>query len=192
MERIGMLIRRMLVQLTADRRKFGLLCALAAVGLLFWARIIVIKNLPRTVMADPEQSEMAENDDSASGTESDNNPFQVRSIQLDLVPERDPFQINVAYFPGEQKPASESGDGHKSAPSTSEDPEQAISRLHLEAVIQGNPMAVISGRTYRPGDWIDTDGPNPIRFALVEVKRRSVLLEHEGRQYELRLDGSRG
>ena len=99
MERMHMLLRRFTISLTSDRRKFGLFCALLAIGLLFWARIIVIKNLPRTVMADPEQSEMAENDDSASGTESDNNPFQVRSIQLDLVPERDPFQINVAYFP---------------------------------------------------------------------------------------------
>jgi len=192
MERMHMLLRRFTISLTTDRRKFGLFCALLALGLLFWARIIVIKNLPRTVMADQEQSEVAGSDKSAPGTESDNNHLQVRSIKLDLVPERDPFQINVAYFPGEQKPDSESGDGRKSAPSTSEDPEQAISRLHLEAVMQGNPMAVISGRTYRPGDWIDTDGPNPVRFALVEVKRRSVLLEHEGRQYELRLDGSRG
>ena len=192
MERMNMLLRRFAISLTSDRRKFGLFCALMALGLLFWARIIVIKNLPRTVMADQEQSAVAEAGNTAVGDGTDNNGLQVRSITLDIVPERDPFRINDAYFPAEQKPDLESGDGRKSALSTSEDPEQAISRLHLEAVMQGNPMAVISGRTYRPGDWIDTDGPIPIRFALVEVRRRSVLLEHEGRQYELRLDGSRG
>jgi len=51
-------------------------------------------------------------------------------------------------------------------------------------------MAVISGRTYRPGDLIDSQDSGSIRFVLVEVQRRSVVLEHAGRRYELRMGGS--
>lgn len=189
MERLHMLLRRGMVSLTADRRKFGVFCALLALGLLFWARIIVIKNLPRTVMADDEPVPAAVGDD---GVSSDNNGLEVRSIKLDLIPERDPFVLNEAYFPGNEKPVAESGDAPKSPSDSSEDPEQAISRLHLEAVMQGNPMAVISGRTYRPGDWIDVGGTSSVQFVLIEVRARSVVLEHAGRHFELRLDGSWG
>lgn len=191
MERLNVLMRRFMISLTADRRKFGVFCALLALGFLFWARIIVIKNLPRTVMAEDGQALVSGDPKFDRNEASDNNGSLVRSIELDLDPERDPFRINDAYFPGQEKHATESAEVRKSALSTP-DPELAISRLHLEAVMQGNPMAVISGRTYRPGDLIDADGPNPVRFALVEVRRRSVLLEHDGREYELRLDGSRG
>jgi hypothetical protein len=52
MHRFNMIWRRLTIQLTADRRKFGVLCTLTALGLLFWARIIVINNLPRTVLAE--------------------------------------------------------------------------------------------------------------------------------------------
>ena len=52
MQRLSMIWRRLTIQMTADRRKFGVLCALTALGLLFWARIIVINNLPRTVLAE--------------------------------------------------------------------------------------------------------------------------------------------
>ena len=192
MEQLNMLLRRFMVSLTADRRKFGVFCALLALGLLFWARIIVIKNLPRTVMADGEAVAVLADGGEGSEKWSDKNNPEVRSISLDLQPERDPFLLNEAYFPGNQKPASESGDGRKSASSSSEEPEQAISRLHLEAVMQGNPMAVISGRTYRPGDWIQAGGTESLQFMLIEVRRRSVVLEHAGRHFELRLDGSSG
>ena len=192
MERLNMLLRRFMVTLTADRRKFGVFCALLTLGLLFWARIIVIKNLPRTVMADGEGVAALVDSGAPSDGQSDKNGSEVRSVSLDLQPERDPFLLNDAYFPDSEKPASELGDGRKSPPSSSEEPEQAISRLHLEAVMQGNPMAVISGRTYRPGDWIQAGGTESLQFMLLEVRRRSVVLEHAGRHFELRLDGSRG
>ncbi|MEE2719455.1 MAG: hypothetical protein VX727_06700 [Planctomycetota bacterium] len=192
MERLNMLLRRFMVSLTADRRKFGVFCALLTLGLLFWARIIVIKNLPRTVMADDEPAALLTDGGGDAASASDKNGLQVRSISLDLQPERDPFLLNEAYFPKSEKPASDSTEARKSAPSSSEEPEQAISRLQLEAVMQGNPMAVISGRTYRPGDWIETGGTESVQFMLIEVRRRSVVLEHAGRHFELRLDGSRG
>ena len=190
MERLQVLLRRMLVQLTADRRKFALLCALAAIGLLFWARIIVIKNLPRAVMADGEGAIVASMENPGNGTTSHNQPELSRMVVLEEVPGRDPFALNSMWFNGLEEDASLSNDQPKSTPRTSEDPEQVITRLRLEAVMQGSPMAVISGRTYRPGEMIDSQDSGSIRFVLIEVQRRSVVLEYEGRRYELRMGGS--
>ena len=190
MQRLSMIWRRLTIQMTADRRKFGVLCALTALGLLFWARIIVINNLPRTVLAEDGSQLVAEGQASENTGTSENQPLDVRVVVLDATPERDPFSLSASWYPKKQEPSSLSPERPKSTPSTSEDPEQAISRLRLEAVMQGIPMAVISGRTYRPGDWIDEEEVSRIRFFLVEVRRRSVLLEHGGRQFELSLDGS--
>ena len=190
MERIEMLFRRMLVQLTADRRKLALLCALAALGLLFWARIIVIKNLPRAVMAEGEQALLATAEEPGKAPLSDNKAQLSRTVVLEVVPSRDPFALNPLWFSGLEEDASLSNDQPKSASRKSEDPEQVISHLRLEAVMQGSPMAVISGRTYRPGDLIDSQDSGSIRFVLVEVQRRSVVLEHAGRRYELRMGKS--
>ena len=190
MERLQVLLRRMLVQLTADRRKFALLCALAAIGLLFWARIIVIKNLPRAVMADGEGAIVASMENPGNGTTSHNQPELSRMVVLEEVPGRDPFALNSMWFNGLEEDVSLSNDQPKSTPRTSEDPEQVITRLRLEAVMQGSPMAVISGRTYRPGEMIDSQDSGSIRFVLIEVQRRSVVLEYEGRRYELRMGGS--
>jgi len=185
-ERMGMLFRRFMVHVTADRRKFSILCALLALGLLFWARIIVIKNLPRTALAEDGVAAAVAPAGSENSVTSENTAHVVRTVMLDVVPPRDPFTLSEEWFPKNEEPASVSSDGPKLRSTSSEDPEQAISRLRLEAVMQGSPLAVISGRTYRPGDWIEVDG---LKFVLVEVHRRSVMLEHAGRHFELRLNG---
>ena len=185
-ERMGMLFRRLMIQLTADRRKFSVLCALLVLGLLFWARIIVIKNLPRTALAEDGIAAVDEHAESENSSGSENSAHTVRTVMLDSVPARDPFTLSGIWFPKNEEPALVSSDGPKLSRTSSEDPEQAISRLRLEAVMQGSPLAVISGRTYRPGDWVEVDG---LKFVLLEVQRRSVLLEHGGRHFELRLNG---
>ena len=54
MTRFVLQLRRFGVRLTADRRRFGILCMLMAVALLFWTRLIVIKRIPRTALAETE------------------------------------------------------------------------------------------------------------------------------------------
>ena len=44
-------LRRLWIQITSDRKRFGVLCAMLVLGLLLWGRIIVTTNLPRTAMA---------------------------------------------------------------------------------------------------------------------------------------------
>ena len=47
-----LVLRRLWIQITSDRKRFGLLCAMLLIGLLLWGRIIVTSNLPRTAIAD--------------------------------------------------------------------------------------------------------------------------------------------
>jgi hypothetical protein len=46
---------------------------------------------------------------------------------------------------------------------------------------------VISGKTYQLGDPIPAFKNEEIRFTLVEVSQRSVTLEYEGREFELKM-----
>ena len=50
---MNVLLLRLWIQATADRKRFGLFGVLLAVGMLLWARIIVISNPPRTAVAVP-------------------------------------------------------------------------------------------------------------------------------------------
>ena len=47
-----LVLRRLWIQITSDRKRFGLLCAMLLIGLLLWGRIIVTSNLPRMAVAD--------------------------------------------------------------------------------------------------------------------------------------------
>jgi hypothetical protein len=62
----------------------------------------------------------------------------------------------------------------------------SLERMKLEAALAGN-MAVISGRKYRVGETIVSQPASPFQFQLVEIRQRSVMLECEGRQFELQM-----
>ncbi len=49
------------------------------------------------------------------------------------------------------------------------------------------PLAVISGKTYQLGDPIPAFENEEIRFTLLAVGERSVTLEYEGREFELKM-----
>ncbi len=44
-------------QLRSDRKKLGMICACFALAMLFWARLIVIADMPRTAIAEPSTVE---------------------------------------------------------------------------------------------------------------------------------------
>ncbi len=62
-----------------------------------------------------------------------------------------------------------------------------MSRFRLEAVMLGNPMAVISGTRYKVGSEVPAIGNAEIRFKLIEVSHRSVLLQYEEFVFSLRM-----
>ena len=89
-------LKRMWIQLTADRQRFGVLCAMLAMGLLLWARLIVVTNMPRQAIAvDP----LAPNAAVAAETP----VYQPRrpplEVHLEDTPRRNPFLISRRYFP---------------------------------------------------------------------------------------------
>ena len=186
-------LQRMWIQITADRRRFGILCAMCLVGLLLWARIIISK-LPRTAVADEEaQASQAQG---STARDSDNKESGPRTVSLWQTPRRDPFLIGDEYYPRPTNIPSLNAETGKSGPEHADDPQHAearyveylraeVAKLELEAVMTGNPMAVINGRMYRPGSNVSPPGNKELSFQLVEVSERSVILEVEGRRFTL-------
>ncbi len=194
-------LRRLWIQLTADRKRFGALCATVLLGLLLWSRIIVTSNLPRTAVAD-ENAQATEDRGSASDSAksvSDNHPVAPINVQMAEFPIRDPFLISDQYFPKPtllevlpedqakllERPAEISRD---SEALVAKRLRGLVGRFTLAAVMQGRPMAVINGRTHQLGDWIPAVDNEAVRFQLVEVRHRSVVLECEGHRFELSME----
>lgn len=195
-------LRRLWIQLTADRKRFGVLCAMLTVGLLLWARVIVVSNIPRTAAAEDgeaEETEAVERNVRSIAAHIDRVTRQAVEVRLDEAPRRDPFVINPDYFPNSPFDGQRSHEEAKSDRKRDEDDDALHSRqrqqrviqqaelLKLEAVMTGAELAVISGRTYRLGDEVPGQTDESIRFELVEVKQRSVVLKSEVHDFELAL-----
>jgi hypothetical protein len=203
-------IRRFWIRLTADRKRFGILCAALMIGLLLWARLIVVSQPPRMALAEPtdasatasttgENSPGAAGADNAkpgkrTGSRADGSPI---SVELSAKPSHDPFVISPIYFPKptpiaqtiELRPKSEAEpveDSMQIAARIAAHRRAVVERMKLEAAF-GNSWAVIDGRKYRVGDQIGRLAGSEIWFELVEIRQRSVILECEGRQFELQM-----
>ncbi len=194
-------LRRLWIQVTADRKRFGAFSVLLVLGLLLWARIIVISNLPRTAVADPDQPGSAATA-TTNGGGSDSEARRRVTVALAHSPGRDPFVINTEVFPKPTHVAELAGEGGKSKPPPA-DPKRAearltaqlralVERFTLEAVMRDPALAVISGETYRLGESVPGIGNEEIRFKLVAVMERSVILECEGRRIAMDMDSPRG
>jgi len=173
-------IRRSWLLITNDRKQFGVFCTLLLVGLLLWARIIVIARPPRTAIADESNVTTV-----ASNYASDNHDAKL-PMWLDREPNRDPFQINSSTFPI----LTESTDNvtvHVVA--NGNDAEQhSISTLHLEALM--GDLAVIDGRIFHVGDVVIGQSlRDPL--TLAEVHSRSVIISAGDRRYELTIASPR-
>ncbi len=201
-----MWLRRLWIQLTADPKRLGVLCTALLLGLLLWTRLIVVSNPPRTAVADDPGGAKKSEKPRADATKAHaSQTFGVRepvAIELSTAPERDPFVISPAHFPKPTLVTETAPVVSKSELEAVEDPMQVEARrlaqmratadtLKLEAAIGGS-MAVINGKTYRAGQWIDQRAGESHRFRLVEVKQRSVILECDGRLFEVHMAGPRG
>ena len=192
-----LVLRRMWVQITSDRRRFGLLCAMLLVGLLLWARIIVTSDVPRTAVAGGTGAS-GSGAAPAVGGESDKRKRPVSRVELARLPVRDPLAISEEHFPKPtpvdeltQDPAKLGGDaaenGKQAEARLNKELRALVDRFELEAVMQGRPMAVLNGRTYRLGDWVPAIGNDQIQFELVDVGHRSVVLEFENHQFVVKM-----
>ncbi len=189
-------LKRLWIQISMDKRRLGFLCIAVSIGLLLWARVIVIAKMPRQAVADDpgKSTDSAQRETSPA----DASEREKSTVALDRLPNRNPFVISPAYFP-ESTPVTDLRiEEEKSEPEQVEDQDHArarllvelgelVKRFSLEAVMTGSPMAVISGETYRLGDWIPAIDHEQVRFQLVEVRPRSVILAYEDHRFQIRI-----
>lgn len=215
-------LRRFWIQITSDRKRFGVLCATIGVGLLLWARLIIVSQVPRTAMADQGKSAGASTEkggkgatdkpDAKSSGKSAMKEQRVVDVRLWSLSERDPFVISPLHFPKVQTRPEVKQEAGKLPTEPAEDSSQkealllarlreSLGLVRLEAAM-GNSMAVIDGKRYRVGDVLPAIGGKSqtgggtgqgnaggerVQFTLVEVRTRSVVLEFQGRRFELEM-----
>jgi hypothetical protein len=207
-------LRRFWIRLTADRKRFGLLCGALAVGMLLWARLIVLTNIPRTAVAEKREHASAraplerparpENlGNGARGPEA-HDPIILRLAHL---PRRDPFVISNEHFPRPTNELFTPGEQGKLPASMVEDHAEAearftaalhqlVRRMRLDAVMHSpgaTPLAVIDGRTVRAGEVVQVTVATPADFhGLASVDFRLVEVAPGGRRaVVLEYDGRR-
>lgn len=199
---MSMTLRRLWIQITADKRRFGILVAALGVGLLLWARIIVISQPPRRAMAEDgsRTTAKAPAPDKKSGEAVPKRESRTIHLRLAEAPTHNPFRISSDFFPRPTPALTPGKEEPKSTPRHAEDAVQAAlrrerelreraGRLKLEAVMKGTPvMAAINGRMYAEGDALPFAESDERTFVIREIRSRSVLLEHEGFVLELRMN----
>ncbi len=192
-----LVLRRLWIQITSDRKRFGLLCAMLLIGLLLWGRIIVTSNLPRMAVADPPVNVGTKPPGGGRPGGTDNHAMRTVTVTLARTPNRDPLLISTKHFPkptpvellGQDNPkfGPNAADGEQAEARFTEELRQLVGKLRLEGVMQGT-MAVISKETFRLDDWIPAGKPGQALFHLIEIGHRSVTLECEGRRFRLHMD----
>jgi hypothetical protein len=156
-------------------------------GLRLWARIRILTSIPKTAIAD----------DPTNAPEEPRPPVELDAgLPIGTNWSLDPFQIDPRTFPKPTpapEPRAETVAEPKVAPVTTDEtpseaidgPRRASERFRLQAAGKGLSTAVIDGRILRVGDALF--GADGLRFTLVEVLEGAVILDHEGRRFEVRL-----
>ena len=198
---MSVLLRRLWIQATADRKRFGALIALVALGFLLWARIIIIENIPAQGLANPPPTPSTSTGANQGPPMPSHNGRELpeRHVSLALTPLRDPLEINSLYFPRSTRVVQTPQDVGKSPSEAAENPEQAAARLRfqLQALVDryrlemlilapDGPVARISGRVYRLGDRVPAIGNEEIWFEVVNIslERGRPLVELAYREHE--------
>ncbi len=175
MNQLLLTVRRLGVRLTADRKQFAVLCTLTAIALLFWTRLIVIKRIPRTALADQEVHEVA----SASDADDAAGERPVIEVILPERPGRDPFSIDRTLFPVTAiEEESQEIDSWVDA-------DASVASMRLEASMPP-ALAVIDGATRRRNDTVH--GSDGLSFTIAEIRPKSVVLERADARFVLRMD----
>ena len=182
MTRAWLGIRRLCLQLTADRRRFGIFCGLLAVALLFWTRLIVIQDMPRVAMAEPDLQveEASENNPAEPGT------MITRVVHVTEGPIRNPFRINPTFYPPVIEKSESIREGSKLSVQPTDKTRSALEACRLEAVM--GTVAVVSGQTCRVGSRLKDTTGGGLRIELAEVRERSVVIRCGDVRHVLYLD----
>lgn len=174
-------------QLTADKRKLTLMLLLVGVGLLLWGRLL-LKDVPRTVMANPDKSvSLAQHKGSSVPDPGD--PLARATVYIDIPDSltRDLFnQPSLSNKPSAALVISSPGPEKSPPPLADEHQQTAVQDriaavLKLQTTILGeNPRAMINGQLVAPGESIRC-------FMIKKILPRQVILENQGMEVILDL-----
>lgn len=194
--------------LTASRGRFSLVCVIALFGLLLWSRLILVSNIPRTAVAGDEDEQRSAVDDRGELQHAPGAPQESQSSDKDTshgTQESTPSGPNsVPLTHGSESVSKTSSDdwlireegkfeSQGTEKSTQEDNRNqqqkirsAIGNLRLESVMHDQLMAVLNEKSYRVGSIIRVAGFESLRIELLEIRSQSVILNCEGRRFEMR------
>jgi hypothetical protein len=175
--------KRIHEQMMAQKQKVALCTMLLAVALLLWGRLL-LKDVPRTAVADPKAVAKAGEPIQGADVSTDNQGKIVTIIPAFDRVERDLFAFDPTYYPRTEQPSQTVQSDPKSAsPQTDEDSKQQQLRtsvliesrnLKLQSTLLGKrSRAMINGVLMEPGEEI-------LGFELKEVRTRQVMLVKQG------------
>lgn len=175
-------------QVTADKKRLGIMLCALALGLLLWGRLL-LQGVPRTATADDPAKTVqnADNKPHPGGQPLHNDkPLPVVQVDLPSSPGRDPFGIDPSHYKRNPLAPYRTSAAKSTQVTPDEDAKTAAVRqeameLRLESVVTGTrPRAFINGRLLAPGD--EYEG-----FKLIQVTDRHVLLTKYGLIIRLRM-----
>lgn len=169
-------------QVTADKKKFGLLVTTVAVGLLLWGRLILIEKVPRIATADPSALSAQALDEHAEGGEGPMSLLKpLPEVRVDLSDRLS--QDLFAFRHNQYKPLPEEIIDPRDVDHPSDVVDEQVRRRELEemaknfrlqSVIQGAvPIVVINGKVLRVGETIEG-------FEVTALGTRSARVTREG------------
>lgn len=169
-------------RLNMSQKQLSLVAVLVALGLLLWGRLLM-QGVTRTATAEGGLSPIAQGPEPQA-----DNPLRERprvEVRLRREIDRDLFAVPEDAYRKVREISSPPV--QKSPPQTSDEEiraaqmREALKRLRLESTVLGQrPLALISGRSVRPGEKIEG-------FTLLEVRSRSVILRMHGLTVELEI-----
>jgi hypothetical protein len=179
--------RKLLRQLTADKKKLGLMLALVGVGLVLWARLL-LQGAPEQAVAGTAGA--AVSSQVLAAGEGQTGHVRRQTVEVDL-PEgiqRDLFSFAVGSYrrtatEAEAEPLVENKSPAQPTDETlqAQAVRQSALSLTLQTTILGeNPRAVINGQVLRPGQSIQG-------FVLIRVMPRGVVLSRRGIEVTLEM-----
>jgi hypothetical protein len=161
-------------------------------GLLLWARIRLLTNIPRTAMATESEEAVASVPAPPAFPDLPNADLPVPGL-------RDPLAISPRHFPRANRPQPLTETSPKSGLGTVDDEQRAAAvlrerlasiagRLRVQGLVPGRGVALIDGRVRRIGESFPAtvDGTT---VRLVAVEQSMVVVECGGLEFDIRLDG---
>lgn len=170
-------------EITADKKRFGMLVACCLIGLLMWGRLL-LKKVPRTAVANPDAVATVKLNDALFGEYG--KPMRVVYLEFPAVSDRNLFQLDDSGYErlkGEQVEVAP----QKIEPQITDveirmELQAQLSSLKLQTTLMSQqPQALINSKLFGLGG-------KPIQgFVISKITQHSVVLTHGKFVFELKM-----